>query len=60
MFDIADLIKDAWIMPLAFECGSDPRCKDNQFRGRLLETLHDHAVLDFMFDFVKTLSEKSD
>ena len=58
VFDIADLIKDAWIMPLAFECGSDPRCKDNQFRGRLLETLHDHAVLDFMFDFVKKLAEK--
>lgn len=59
VFDIADLIKDAYVMPLAFECGADIRIKDNMFRGRLIETLQEAEALDFMFGFVKALSEKA-
>ncbi len=59
VFDVADLIKDAYVMPLAFECGSDSRVKDNTFRARLIETLQDAEALDLMFTFVKSLAEKS-
>jgi len=58
VFDVADLIKDAYVMPLAFECGADPRTKDNTFRARLIETLQDADALDFLFGFVKQLAEK--
>lgn len=58
VFDIADLIKDAYVMPLAFECGADTRIKDNTFRARLIEVLQEADALDFLFGFVKTLSEK--
>lgn len=59
VFDVADLIKDAYVMPLAFECGADPRIKDNTFRARLIETLQDAKALDLLFTFVKSLAEKS-
>ena len=55
MFDIADLIKDAYVMPLAFACGSDARIKDNIFRAQLIETLQDADALDLLFGFVKKL-----
>jgi len=58
VFDVADLIKDAYVMPLAFECGADPRVKDNTFRARLIETLQDAEALDLLFTFVKSLAEK--
>lgn len=45
-------------MPLAFECGADPRVKDNTFRARVIETLQDAEALDLLFTFVKSLTEK--
>lgn len=59
VFDIADLIKDAYVMPLAFRCGTDARIKDNAFRAQLIETLHEANALDLLFGFVKELCEKS-
>lgn len=59
VFDIADLIKDAYVMPLAFACGSDIRAKDSAFRAQLIETLQDADVLDFLFGFVKQMCEKT-
>lgn len=58
VFDIADVIKDALVMPLAFECGSDLKVKDVAFRARLIEHCHEADVLDELFDFVKQLSMK--
>lgn len=58
VFDIADLIKDAYVMPLAFTCGADLRVKDNAYRALLIETLQDADALDFLFSFVKQLCEK--
>lgn len=58
VFDVADLIKDAYVMPLAFSAGADLRIKDNAFRGQLIETLQDANALDFLFGFVKQLCEK--
>lgn len=59
VFDIADIIKDAYVMPLAFTCGSDLRIKDSAFRAQLIETLQDADALDFLFGFIKQLCEKS-
>lgn len=58
VFDVADLIKDGHIMPLAFAAGSDLKIKDNAFRAGLIEHLQDSETLDFLFDFVKMLSQK--
>ena len=55
VFDVADLIKDAYVMPLAFACGSDARIKDNIFRAQLIETLQDADALDLLFGFIKKL-----
>jgi CRISPR-associated protein Cas1 len=59
VFDIADLIKDAYVMPLAFEMGTDSSVKDREFRGRLIEVLQEEEVLDLMFGFVKELCENT-
>jgi len=59
VFDIADLIKDAYVMPLAFTCGADLRVKDNTYRALLIETLQDADALDFLFGFIKELCEKN-
>ncbi|PKO82570.1 MAG: type I-F CRISPR-associated endonuclease Cas1 [Betaproteobacteria bacterium HGW-Betaproteobacteria-13] len=59
VFDIADLIKDAYVMPLAFTCGVDSRIKDNAYRALLIESLQDAEALDFLFGFVKQVCEIS-
>lgn len=58
VFDVADMIKDAYVMPLAFECGASASCKENEFRGRLIETFHEVDVADKLFGFVKSMSLK--
>lgn len=59
VFDVADLIKDAYVMPLAFSAGADLRVKDNAFRAQLIETLQDSNALDLLFGFVKALCEET-
>ncbi|MBB5018456.1 CRISPR-associated protein Cas1 [Chitinivorax tropicus] len=58
VFDIADLIKDAHVMPLAFIMGNDPKVSDNQFRVELIDRFHRHDVLDYLFEFAKNLPSK--
>lgn len=56
VFDIADLIKDAYVMPQAFQSG----CKGDaqrDFRNTLIETLQDDDVLDMLFGYVQDLCE---
>jgi CRISPR-associated protein Cas1 len=58
VFDIADLIKDAYVMPLAFlSAKSGDRTRD--FRAALIERCQDQEVLDHLFTFVSQLCEKS-
>ena len=55
VFDIADLIKDATILPLAFICavrGLDAR----EFRQTCIEILTRSEALDFMIDTVKDVA----
>jgi CRISP-associated protein Cas1 len=58
VFDIADLVKDAYVMPHAFSCGS-AGIGQTEFRQGLIETFQDDEVLDEMFRIVEILCEKS-
>ena len=57
VFDIADLIKDAFVMPMAFDCGKRGD-SSRDFRQLLIERLQEEEVLDLLFGFVKSLCEK--
>lgn len=57
VFDLADLIKDACVMPLAFLCA---KRGDNQkdFRNVLIEFCQDKEILDLLFTFVSDACNK--
>ena len=57
VFDVADLIKDGLIMPLAFK-HAKKNSKDNAFRAELIETAQDLNVLDFLMGFLVGESRK--
>ena len=59
VFDIADLIKDALILPWAFICAKEG-ATEQEFRQQCLQNFTQHKALDFMFDQVKTVSLKDD
>ena len=52
VFDIADLIKDAIVLPWAFICAKE-KMSENEFRSQVLQKFVEHKALDFMFDEVK-------
>lgn len=60
VFDIADLIKDAIVLPWAFICAKE-NATEQEFRQQILQKFTDHKALDFMFDQVKSvaLSQKN-
>lgn len=51
VFDVADLVKDGLVMPLAFKHAKKGSV-ENMFRAELIETAHDLNVLDFMMTFI--------
>jgi CRISPR-associated protein Cas1 len=55
VFDVADLIKDALILPWAFICAKE-QFSDQQFREQCLKNFVKYQALDFMFNTVKDLS----
>ena len=55
VFDIADLIKDAIVLPWAFISAKENSSKQ-QFRQQCLQAFTDHKALNFMFDQVKAIS----
>lgn len=55
VFDIADLIKDALVLPLAFICANE-NAKEQEFRQQCLRLFTKHKALDVMFDTVKHLA----
>ncbi|WNV05616.1 type I-F CRISPR-associated endonuclease Cas1f [Candidatus Methylospira mobilis] len=57
VFDVADLVKDALILPWAFICASE-KMNEQEFRQQCLQSFAEHKALDFMFEAVKTLSEE--
>lgn len=59
IFDVADLVKDALILPWAFVCAKE-QVTEQDFRQQCLQNFTKHKALDVMFDFVKTLSLEAD
>jgi len=55
VFDIADLIKDAIVLPWAFICAKD-KMSEQEFRQQILQKFTEYKALDFMFDQVKEKS----
>lgn len=52
IFDVADLIKDAIVLPWAFICAKE-KATEQEFRQQVLQAFTDHSAMDFMFDQVK-------
>jgi CRISPR-associated protein Cas1 len=59
VFDIADLIKDAIILPWAFISAKE-KTTEQEFRQLCLQAFTDHKALGFMFDQVKEVALKID
>lgn len=55
VFDVADLIKDALVLPWAFICAKE-NVTEQEFRQQVLQAFTDHKALDFMFDTVKQIA----
>lgn len=56
VFDVADLIKDGIVLPLAFEIGIDSKHTEKDFRSKLIERFQDLHALDVLFDAVKKIA----
>ncbi|MBE0437892.1 MAG: type I-F CRISPR-associated endonuclease Cas1 [Methylomicrobium sp.] len=52
VFDIADLVKDAIVLPWAFICAKE-KMTEQEFRQQVLQKFTEHKSLDFMFEQVK-------
>ena len=59
VFDVADLIKDAIILPWAFISAKE-KATEQVFRQQCLQAFTDHKALDFMFDQVKAVALNTD
>ncbi|WP_418358236.1 type I-F CRISPR-associated endonuclease Cas1f [Shewanella basaltis] len=55
VFDIADLIKDALVLPWSFICAKE-NATEQEFRQQVLQAFTDHKSLDFMFEQVKRIA----
>ena len=55
MFDVADLIKDALVLPWALICAKE-YATEQEFRQQILQAFIDHKALDYMFDTVKSIA----
>lgn len=55
VFDIADLIKDAIVLPWAFICAKE-NATEQEFRQQCLLAFTQHKSLEYMFDQVKELA----
>ncbi|EMF4709934.1 type I-F CRISPR-associated endonuclease Cas1f [Providencia stuartii] len=55
VFDVADLIKDAIVLPWSFICAKEG-ASEQEFRQQILQSFIDNHALDFLFDTVKTIA----
>jgi CRISP-associated protein Cas1 len=58
VFDIADLIKDAFVLPTAFSCGNRTML-NKEFRAELIDIFWNYHALDLVFDTIKILISES-
>ncbi|MBR7800392.1 type I-F CRISPR-associated endonuclease Cas1f [Undibacterium fentianense] len=59
VFDVADLIKDAIVLPWAFICAKE-NASEQEFRQQCLQSFTNHKALDFMFDQIKEIALRGD
>ncbi len=52
VFDVADLVKDALVLPLAFICAK-AGSSEQEFRETLLQAFAKYKAMDYMFDQMK-------
>jgi len=57
VFDVADLVKDALVLPWAFICASE-KATEQEFRQQCLLNFTNHKALDFMFNTVKEMAKE--
>lgn len=57
VFDVADLIKDALVLPWAFICAKE-KATEQAFRQQILQKFTEHKALDYMFEQVKNMAIK--
>lgn len=55
VFDVADLIKDALILPTAFICANN-NFTEQQFRQKCLQLFIKYKAMDFMFEQIKQIA----
>ena len=55
VFDVADLVKDAMVLPWAFICAKE-KATEQEFRQQCLQAFADHKALDVMFDQLKAMA----
>ena len=55
VFDVADLIKDALVLPWAFIAAKEGM-DEKAFRSQCLQAFVEHGALDFMFTQIKTVA----
>ncbi|MDQ1297586.1 MAG: CRISP-associated protein Cas1 [Campylobacterota bacterium] len=55
VFDVADLVKDALVLPWAFIAAKE-RMDEKGFRSQCLQTFVEHGALEFMFEQVKEIA----
>ena len=55
VFDVADLVKDALVLPWAFISAKEG-ADEQDFRQQCLQAFTDHKALDFMFEQVKEIA----
>lgn len=58
VFDVADLVKDAVVLPWAFICAKEGM-KEQEFRQQILQKFTDYRCLDWMFEQVRLQACKS-
>jgi CRISPR-associated protein Cas1 len=59
VFDVADLVKDALVLPWAFICAKE-KATEQEFRQQCLQNFTKHKALDFMFNQVKDAALNTD
>ncbi len=57
VFDVADLIKDAMVLPYAF-ISSMAGEEEAEFRQRIINGFNKHNALDFMIDTIQSVAQK--
>ena len=57
VFDVADLIKDAVVLPWSF-IGASQGISEQEFRELILQKFVEYKVLDYMFDSIKEVIEQ--